>query len=114
MLGGREPGHVRAGLGDHDVSGQGADPRDRADQLPESLKGLDHHLDPVGQGLDRDGVAVDQVQVHPGQERVMLAEPSGQRLGQFRDLNRPGSDGGSQSMEDESHGGTQEVPRRAA
>ncbi len=29
-------------------------------------------------------------------------------------LNRPGSDGGSQSMEDESHGSTQEVPRRAA
>jgi hypothetical protein len=29
-------------------------------------------------------------------------------------LDRPGSDGGSQSMEDESHGSTQEVPRRAA
>ena len=29
-------------------------------------------------------------------------------------LNRPGSDGGSQSMEDECHGSTQEVPRRAA
>jgi class 3 adenylate cyclase/predicted esterase len=29
-------------------------------------------------------------------------------------VNRPGSDGGSQSMEDESHGSTQEVPRRAA
>lgn len=29
-------------------------------------------------------------------------------------LNRPGSGGGSQSMEDESHGSTQEVPRRAA
>ncbi|WP_207206956.1 hypothetical protein, partial [Nocardioides ganghwensis] len=26
-------------------------------------------------------------------------------------LNRPGSGGGSQSMEDESHGSTQEVPR---
>ena len=31
-----------------------------------------------------------------------------------RGLNRPGSDGGSQSMEDESHGSTQEVPRRVA
>ena len=30
------------------------------------------------------------------------------------DMNRPGSDGGSQSMEDESHGSTEEVPRRAA
>ncbi|MBD3946343.1 hypothetical protein [Nocardioides ganghwensis] len=29
-------------------------------------------------------------------------------------VNRPGSGGGSQSMEDESHGSTQEVPRRAA
>lgn len=29
-------------------------------------------------------------------------------------LNRPGSDGGSQSMEDESHVSTQEVRRRAA
>lgn len=27
-------------------------------------------------------------------------------------LNRPGSDGGSQSMEDESYGSTEEVPRR--
>jgi hypothetical protein len=31
-----------------------------------------------------------------------------------RELNRPGSDGGSQSMEDESHGSTEEVPRRVA
>ncbi len=29
-------------------------------------------------------------------------------------LNRPGSDGGSQSMEDESHVSTQEVRRRVA
>ncbi len=81
-----EPGHVGTGLGDHHISGQGADPRDSADQVAEPLKGLDHHLDPVGQGLDRCGMAVDQVKMHPGQEGVMLAEPSGQRLGQFRDL----------------------------
>ena len=64
----------------------GADPGDGADQVAESLKGLDHHLDPGGQGLDRGGVLVDQVQVHPGHEGMMLAEPPGQRLGQFRDL----------------------------
>lgn len=29
-------------------------------------------------------------------------------------MNRPGSGGGCQSMEDESHGSTQEVPRRVA
>ncbi len=29
-------------------------------------------------------------------------------------MNRPGSGGGSQSMEDESHGSTQEVPLRVA
>ena len=32
----------------------------------------------------------------------------------LHELNRPGSDGGSQSMEDESHGSTEEVPRRVA
>ena len=84
--GGGEPGHVGAGLGDDDVGGQGADPGDRADQVPEALKGLDHHLDPGGELLDRGGVLVDQVQVHPGQERVVLAEPAGQRLGQRGDL----------------------------
>jgi hypothetical protein len=55
------------------------------------------------------------------QQRVRLPmsdEGAGQRDAVFasRDLdtvNSPGSDGGSQSMEDESHGSTQEVPRRA-
>ena len=61
----------------------GADAGDGADQVAEPLKGLDHHLDPVGELLDRGGVLVDQVQVHPGQERVVLGEPAGQRLGQL-------------------------------
>ena len=64
----------------------GTDPGDGADQVPESLKGFDHHLDPGGQLVDRGGVLVDQVQVHPGQERVVVGEPPGQRLGQRRDL----------------------------
>ena len=36
------------------------------------------------------------------------------RINTTRLMNRPGSDGGSQSMEDESHGSTQEVPRGVA
>lgn len=55
-------------------------------ELPESAKGFDHHLDPLGELGDGRGVPVDQVQVHPGQERMVLAEPTGQRLGQHRDL----------------------------
>ena len=86
MAGGWEPAHVRAGLGNDHVGDPGADPGDGADQLPESLKRLDHHLDPCGQLGDRLGVLVDQVQVRAGQERVVLGEPSGQRLGQGRDL----------------------------
>ena len=80
---GGETGHVRAGLGGDHVGDQGADPGDRADQFPEPAKGFDHHLDPFGELVDRCGVAVDQVQVHPGQERVVLAEPAGQRLDQL-------------------------------
>jgi hypothetical protein len=38
----------------------------------------------------RRGVLVDQVQVHPGQERVVLGEPAGQCVGQGRDF-RPES-----------------------
>jgi len=36
--------------------------------------------------LDRDRVPVDQIQVHPGQETMVLGEPAGQCLGQRRDL----------------------------
>jgi len=37
-----------------------------------------------------------------------------QSFREFRLMNRPGSDGGSQSMEDESYGSTEEVRRRTA
>lgn len=40
----------------------------------------------------------------------LLKREEAQRTG----VNRPGSGGGCQSMEDESHGSTQEVPRRVA
>jgi len=46
-------------------------------------KGFDHHLDPFGELVDRCGVAVEQVQVHPGQECVVLAEPARERLDQL-------------------------------
>jgi hypothetical protein len=38
----------------------------RSSSVAEGLKRLDHHLDPRGDLLDRGGVPVDQVQVHPG------------------------------------------------
>ncbi len=49
-------------------------------------KGLDHRLDPGSEPLDGLGVSVDQGQVHPGQERVMLTEPAGEGLSQGWDL----------------------------
>ncbi|NYG57282.1 hypothetical protein BJ980_000205 [Nocardioides daedukensis] len=42
------------------------------------------------------------------------ADLAARKTAQLERVNRPGSDGGSQSMEDESHGSTQEVPRRVA
>ena len=84
MLGGGEPGHVRAGLRDDDVGVDRSDAGDGADQVPESTKRFDHH--PGGDVADRRGVPVGQVQVDAGQEHVVLGEPSGQRLGQRRDL----------------------------
>lgn len=47
-------------------------------------------------------------------DRMGAVIDQGQLKRDLRRLNRPGSDGGSQSMEDESHGGTEEVPRRVA
>ena len=86
MLGCREDAHVGAGLGDDHVGDAGADSRDGAGQVPEGLKGFDHHLDPGGELGDRDVMVVDQVQVYPGQEGVVVVEAPLQGLGQFRDL----------------------------
>jgi hypothetical protein len=84
--GAREPAHVGAGLGDDHVSDQHADPWDRHDQVPGAAKGLDHHLDPGGEFGDGVTALIDQVQVHPGQEGVVLGEPAGEGLGQGGDL----------------------------
>ena len=86
MARGGEPAHVSAGLGADDVGDTCADAWDRADQCPEAVRGLDHRLDPVRRLAYGLGVAVDQVQMDPRQERVMFAELSGQRFGQGRDL----------------------------
>lgn len=61
-------------------------PADGADQAVEALKRLDHHLDPFGQRLDCGGVSIDQVQLPPDEERMVLAEPTRESFGQFRDL----------------------------
>jgi hypothetical protein len=45
--------------------------------------------------------------------RFTVLNSADQCIAPTRGLNRPGSDGGSQSMEDESHGSTEEVPGRA-
>ena len=86
MTGAGEPGHVGAGLGDDHVGDAGRDAWDRDDQVPGTTKGFDHHLDPPGELVDRPGVAVDQVEMTPGQEPVVLAEAASQRLGQLGDL----------------------------
>jgi len=86
VLGGRESVHVDTGVGNDHVCDQGADPGDGADEFAEPLKRLDHHLDPLGQLVDRRGVPVDQIQVHACEERVVLVEPAVKRLSELGDL----------------------------
>ena len=86
MLCGGESGHVGPSFGDDDVGGVPTDAGNGADQVAEAAKGLDHHLDSIGELLDGRGVLVDQVQVHAGQKRVMGGEPTVESLGQLRDF----------------------------
>ena len=86
MRRGRELGHVGAGLGDDHVGDEGGDARDRDQEVPGAAKGFDHHLDPVGELLDGTRVLVDQIEMDLGQERVVITETSGERLGQLGDL----------------------------
>ena len=53
---------------------------------PGGTKGSDHHLDPFAEFVDGHGVLVDQVQVDPDQEGVMIVEAALEGLGQFGDL----------------------------
>ena len=82
MVGAGKLGHVGAGFGGDHVRGTGADPGDGADQVAESAKGFDHHLDPGGELRDDLVVVVDQVEVGANQEAVMIGEPPGQGLDQ--------------------------------
>src|SRR5277367_23465 len=86
MTCGGKAGHVGTGLGDDDVGGQGTDAGNGADQVAKPVKGRDRLLDAGGDVVDGCGVLVDQVKVNPGQEPVMVGEPTPQRLGQCRDL----------------------------
>lgn len=82
----RELGHVAAGLGEDDVCHDGRDTWHGADQvteLAELTKGLQHHLDPLRDPGDRGVELTDAVQVDPDHERVVLTEPSGQRLSEL-------------------------------
>ena len=56
------------------------------DEVPGATKGLDHHLDSGAELVDGPGVVVDQVQVQPGQEAVVLTETTGERFGELGDL----------------------------
>ena len=60
MLCGGGSGHVGSGFGDDDVGGVPTDAGNGADQVAEAAKGLDHHLDSIGELLYRRGVLVDQ------------------------------------------------------
>ena len=86
MGGGREPGHVRAGLGDDHLRDLRPDPGDGLQQLDlvlPRLAGLGDHRVQLGQGL------LDQVQPtqhRAGQPGVVGVEVPGQRLGQIGDL----------------------------
>ena len=56
-------------------------PGDGDDEVPGGTKGFHHHLDPRGQLLDRTSVVVDEVEVQPGEEAVVLVETAGESLG---------------------------------
>jgi len=86
MLGRGKPAHVRAGLGDDDISGVSTNAGDGADQVPEATKGLDHHLDSCREFVDGGSVLVDQVQVCPCEECVMSGEPTSEGFGEGGDL----------------------------
>src|SRR5690349_17182901 len=74
---GREPRHVDPQLGDQDLGGPPPDPRDRAQQ-PQLLGERGQNLlDPLVQPVDHGREVVDVVQVQPGQQGVLVAEPPG-------------------------------------
>lgn len=77
--GARPGGEVRRGREARHV-------RDCSDQLVELTKGRHRCLDAGGEFLYYAGVLVDQVKVQPGEEGMVFAEATGQRLGERGNL----------------------------
>jgi hypothetical protein len=81
-----EAAHVRAGLGDDDLSDGLPHSRDRRQVLKVAGKRAHLLLDPRRQFCDRRGELVDALQTQPAQKRVVVTEVAGQRLHQLWDL----------------------------
>jgi hypothetical protein len=86
VLGGGEVAHVSAGLGEDDLGGELADPRDRVQVIQVLLMVCESLRDPLAQGVDEGAEVVDLIEVVPDHKGVVLGEVSIQRLDQFRYL----------------------------
>lgn len=86
MVGGGEPCHVGAGLGDDDMGDRRADPGDGGQQGHGGLVTDDCGLDLCFESLDRRLEAVDAFEMLPCHEGVPGRESPGQRFGQGTDL----------------------------
>jgi len=84
--GGGKPAHVTAGLGDDHVGDDGEDPGNGDDEVPGRTKGSHRLLDTFVQLFDSATVAIDKVEMQPGEEAVVLTEAPRQGLGEFGDL----------------------------
>ena len=84
--GGGEHAHIPAGFGDEYLGGDAGEPGNADQQVPGGAKGFHRRLDALVEAGDVGAVGVDAVQEQPGHERVVLAEPAGQRFGQGGDL----------------------------
>ncbi len=83
---GGKPGHVHTDLSDDRLRGPLVDPRDGVEPISDCLERLDLDLDLTGDLSDGRVEGVDMGQHHPTQKRVVLAEPTSQRLNQRGDL----------------------------
>jgi hypothetical protein len=86
VFGGGEAVHVAAGLGDDHFGDGPVDPGDGVEEVEGAMKGCHRLLDASGELVDHRGELVVVVQMQACQERVVLAEASGQGLGEFGDL----------------------------
>jgi hypothetical protein len=82
-------------------------------RLPAIAKALENEQDQEGHRPVNNGAAGAR-QRGAGEARPPVLLQLGQAAGSRTTVNRPGIDGGFQPPKDGSHGGTEEVPRRAA